>query len=407
MDIASIVLMFMGMLLFAVVLAPLAQKLHLPYSLVLVLGGFVGSELVTMAGVDLGLRWQHFHQLVFYVFLPALVFESALHMDGRSLWRNLLAILLMSTPMMLLAASITSFLLYYGIGYPAYFPLLAAFLTGALLSATDPAAVLDLFRSSGVSERLILLVDGESLFNDATAIVLFTLLSGLLLMATDTLTADVVLQRFLMIFFGGMLVGCGVSALLGLLYRLFSTPFTRILITLIAAYGSYLLAEAVLHVSGVMAVLVSGLIFGELQRRFADRDNDQLGAVWAFNGELANALIFLLLGVTVTWTMFEQQWLAMLIGIGAILISRAAAMTVFMPLVALLPGEKMGWRHSLVIYWGGVRGAVTVALALSLPLEVESWFTIQSIAYGVVLFTLIVQAPTTPWLIRKLKLAGN
>ncbi len=407
MEIADLLLIFMGMLLFAVVLYPLAQRLHLPYSLMLVLGGFVGSELVTGFGVDLGLRWHHFQPLVFYFLLPALIFESALHLDGRALLRNLIPILLLSTPMLLLVAAVAALLLYWGIGYPDYFTLIAALLSGVLLSATDPAAVLDLFRRAGVPERLILLVDGESLFNDATAIVLFSLLTGMALMPSETISTVWVVERFLLIFVGGILVGIALSLVLGGLFCWLGAPFPRALITLVAAYGSYLVAEGLFHVSGVMAVLVAGLVFAELQRRFGAATAAPLNTLWTFIGELANALIFLLLGVTVTVGMFEQQWLAMLLGLAAALLSRAVGLLLFVPLINLLPGGRLDWRQQLVMYWGGVRGAVTIALALSLPLELDAWFTIQSVAYGVVLFALCIQVPSVPWLIKALGLASG
>lgn len=408
MPMIDLMLLFLGMLLLAAIVLPLARMLRLPASLMLVVAGFFGSELITSLGIDTGLRWQHFHLLVFYIFLPVLVFESALHIDSRQLAKRILPILILSTPMMLLATLLSAIMLYLGIGYPAYYTFLAALLTGALLSATDPAAVLDLFKRAGVSEELILLMDGESLFNDAIAIMLFGLLSGLLLMPEGSFTLSHATWMFLKIFVGGVLTGLAVLAVLGLLYWFIHDRFSRTIFMLAAAYGGYILAESILHVSGVMCVLVAGLGFGELGRRHEDEESyAQLSVLWSFGGELANALIFILLGVTVTLTMFAEQWLAMLIGIGAVLIARGAGLLVSMPMINLLPNTSISWEEQMVLYWGGVRGAVTIALALSLPLELESWFTIQSIAYGVVLFSLCIQATTTPLLIHKLKLKRN
>lgn len=408
MQIVTLLSLFLSMLLIAAVMHPLAKLLKLPYSLVLVISGFIGSELVTSLGIDTGLRWQHFHLLVFYLFLPIIVFEAALHIDARKLFKQLGPILILSTPMMLLATSVSAVVLYWGIGYPDYFPFLAALLTGALLSATDPAAVLGLLKQAGISEKLILLMDGESLFNDALAIMLFGLLSGLLLMPDQTLTAIAAVQQFCKIFFGGALMGLVILAVLGGLYWLIKDNFSRMVFMLCAAYGGYFVAEALMHVSGVMAVLVAGLGFGELVRRKTDKgEAEQLSTLWEFGGELANAMIFVLLGITVTMTMFEQQWLAMLLGIGAVLLARGLGLLLTVPFVNLFPTADLGRKEQGVLFWGGVRGAVTIALALSLPLEIESWFTIQSIAYGVVLFSLAVQATTTPVLINLLNLKRN
>lgn len=408
MQIVTLLSLFLSMLLIAAVMHPLAKQLKLPYSLVLVISGFIGSELVTSLGIDTGLRWQHFHLLVFYLFLPIIVFEAALHIDARKLFKQLGPILILSTPMMLLATSVSAVVLYWGIGYPDYFPFLAALLTGALLSATDPAAVLGLLKQAGISEKLILLMDGESLFNDALAIMLFGLLSGLLLMPDQTLTAIAAVQQFCKIFFGGVLMGLVILVVLGGLYWLIKDNFSRMVFMLCAAYGGYFVAEGLMHVSGVMAVLVAGLGFGELVRRKTDKgEAEQLSTLWEFGGELANAMIFVLLGITVTMTMFEQQWLAMLLGIGAVLLARGLGLLLTVPFVNLFPTADLGRKEQGVLFWGGVRGAVTIALALSLPLEIESWFTIQSIAYGVVLFSLAVQATTTPVLINLLNLKRN
>ncbi|MCP4595474.1 sodium:proton antiporter [Neptuniibacter sp.] len=418
MDTANLILLFIAMLLVAAMLQPLSQFLKLPHSLLLVLAGFIGSEVVVSLGVDTGLRWYHFHTLVFYIFLPALIFESALHIDLKALLKKLFPILLLSTPMMLLATLVSAAFLYWGIGYPDYFPWLAALLCGALLSATDPAAVISLFKKVGVSDEVILLLEGESLFNDAVAILLFGLFSSLLLMPGETFSVTYAVERFALVFLGGTLVGVITFALMATLFLFIRDNFARMIFMVSATYGGYLVAESVLHLSGVMSVLVAGLGFGELLRRenkngsTAKDQSEKLAELWRFNGQLAETLIFLLLGMTITWGMFEQQWLAMLLGIAAVLISRAAGLLVTMPVINLFSGSlssgtKVNWQEQIVLYWGGVRGAVTIALALSLPLELESWFTIQSIAYGVVLFSLCIQTSTTPLLVKAIKLKRN
>ncbi len=407
MDVSSTILLFMGMLLVAALMQPLSAFLRLPYSLMLVLSGYLGAELVTSFGIDTGLRWQHFHAIVFYIFLPALIFESALHLNVRTLTKKILPILILSTPMMLLATVLSASFIFWGIGYPDYFPWMAALLTGALLSATDPAAVITLFKKVGVSDQLILLIEGESLFNDAVAILLFGLFSSLLMMPGEIFSFSFAAQKFAWVFFGGILIGMLILLCLIPLFTRINDEFSKMVIMICGAYGSYLLAESFLHVSGVMAVLVVGLGFGEMLRKQELKIKQKLNSIWQFNGQLAESLIFLLLGITVTWGMFEQQWLAMLLGIAAVLIARALGLLVTVPVINLLPGTRVNIKEGIVLYLGGVRGAVTIALALSLPLELESWFTIQSIAYGVVLFSICVQSATTPLLIKAIKLKGT
>jgi len=403
MGIIHILLLVLSALLAIALIKPIASIIKLPFALLLVAFGFLGSELITTLGIDIGLRWEQFHYLVFYLLLPALIFESTLRIDIKRLLRNLAAILILSIPLMLFATIISALLLLWGIGYPSYFTFVTALLTGAILSATDPAAVINLLKQVGASDRLVTLLEGESLFNDALAILLFGILSSLLLMPENEIGFTNSLGEFLKIFFGGLAVGGGTLLIFGGLFLIITNQFSRIILTICAAYGGYLIAENFLHLSGVMSVLATGLGFGELIRRKGAKTETQfLFSFWEFNNQLASALIFVLLGVTITWGMFEQQWLAMLIGIGAVLLARALGLLFTVPVINLLPEMEIDWRDQLVLYWGGMRGAVAIALVLSLPLEIDAWFTIQSIAYGVVLFSLAIQATTTPLLINKL-----
>ena len=402
-------LLLCAMLALALLLQPLAARLGLPFPAMLLLAGFAGSELLLALGQDTGLRAEGFHDLIFYVFLPVLVFAAAFSIDASALARNLLPILVLALPVMLLSTLITAALVYYGIGHPRGFPWIAALLTGALLSATDPAAVTALFRALGVPERLVVLFEGESLFNDALAIVLFGLLLGLALDPSRSPDLGLASREFGRVFAGGMLTGLAGGLLFLVLarWRCSDAPALQGLVTLIAAYSSYLVAESLLGVSGVMAVLVCGLILGRLAGDYAEPAGRQfLQHLWQLNAYVASALVFLLMGATVTLAMFGERWLAMLIGIAGVLGARALGIFGIVPLLSLLPGvERITLGQQACLAWGGLRGAVALALALSLPVELEYWWTIQSIAFGVVLFSLLVQAPTVPPLIRRLGLA--
>lgn len=375
----------------------------------LVVVGFVGSELIVLAGIDTGLRWTLFRDLVFFVLLPLLIFESAMHLNARLLLKNLAPILFLAIPVMALSAGLTALFLYYGIGHAGGFPWIAALIAGTLLAATDPAAVLAIFKQLTAPPRLTALLDGESLFNDATAIMLFSLLLGLATSVDAEWSLSTTVFSFIKIFFGGLTTGLLIGSALVWLLKRSDHGLTSICLTLASAYGSFLLAENLLHVSGVMAVLVCGLMVSLFCHQDQDlADAPDLGRVWIFLTYTANAMIFLLVGITITWAMFEQQWLAMLIGIAAVLTARAIGVFVALPLFTALPGvEPVSLRYSTMIHWGGIRGAVALALALSLPLELDYWWTIQSITYGVVLFTLFVQAPTMPWLMRRLKIVTD
>ena len=404
---ATAFLFFLGLLLVGQFLEPLADKIRLPFSILLVLLGFIGSELLTRGfGLDTGIDWENFNTLVFYVLLPVLIFQAAMEIDVSALKENIVPIMLLALPLMLVSAGVTAAGVYYGIAHPAGFPWVAALLTGALLSATDPAAVLALLKRSGAPGRITMLLEGESLFNDATAIVLFSILIAMAEMAGQEAGWGSAITQFLRVFFGGLAVGAAGGYAAHFISKVASGRNTRVLVTIVCAYASFIVAEDYLHFSGVMAVLSAGLIIGSFHDEWG-RDGKFVTAFWEFIAANAEALIFLLAGVTITLTMFTDQWLAIIIGIAAVLLSRFVVIFGAFPLMNRVPGiAPVPVNHQLVLTWGGVRGTVTLALALSLPLSLDYWYTIQSIAYGVVLFTLFVQATTMNPLMRKLKL-GN
>ncbi len=405
MDTGHVILLLAGLLLLALVIQPLARRLHLPFTATLVIAGFVASEILVGAGIDTGVRAGNFHDLVFFVFLPVLIFESAYTIDARLLLKNLVPILFLAIPLMLLSTLITAVLVYAGIAHPSGFPWIAAFLTGALLSATDPVAVVALFRQMGAPERLTVLLEGESLFNDATAIVVFGVIIAMATGSAGAMSYPEAAMHFLRVFFGGALVGTAIGlAFLGIT-RLLGDDITRALATVIAAYLAFVLAESWLHVSGVMAVLVTGLILGQPRGSSDSQQDGFVHTLWTFNAYVANALVFLLMGVTITLDMFSERWLAMLIGIAGVIVARAAGIFTLVPLLtSITPVEPVPRPYQVVMFWGGLRGAVTLALALSLPTSLDYWWTIQSIAFGVVLFTLFAQATTTGALLRHYRL---
>lgn len=406
MDIPHTVGFIIGMLLLALLMEPLARRLHFPFSAVLVVCGFAGSEALVAAGIDTGLRWHHFHDLILFVLLPVIIFEAALGLDARRLRADLAPVLILAIPVTLLSAAVTAGLVYGGIAHPTGFPWMAALLTGILLSATDPVAVLDMFHRLGVPGRLTVMVEGESLFNDGLVIVAFGLLLEMALGGTGGPDPLAVTGRFLLVLAGG----AGAGALVGLatvgLLRWLPGSVREGVASLIGAYLAFWTAQYLLNLSGVMAVLAAGLVIGGWRRqRRPGALPGFLEELWAWAGYIANALVFLLVGVTITLDMFSERWLAMLIGIAAVLAARAIGVFGGLGLAGRLPGvAPVPLGQQVVVYWGGLRGAVTLALALSLPLALDYWWTIQAIAYGVVLFTLFVQAPTMPALLRRVRL---
>lgn len=407
MALPSPLILLSGLLVAALALRPLAARLHIPFALLLVLVGFAGSEVLVRLGHDTGLRAESFHDLILYVFLPVLIFASAFKTSPSALARDLVIVLVVSIPVLLLSVVVTAALIHTGIGHADGFPWIAALLTGALLAATDPAAVVDQLKRLGVSQRLRVLLEGESLFSDTTAIVAYGIFLSLALDPVHTVTPVDALSRFGLISLGGAAVGLAIGLVFLLLLRLFCDSIEQGLLTVICAYIAFLTADRVLQVSGVMAVLAAGLILRRAYHRrgHCEGPDEFVERLWSLNAFAASSLVFLLLGVAVTLPMFEERWLAMLIGIGGVLIARAVGLFALLPLAGKLPGIRpLPIPEQTAMYWGGLRGAVTLALALSLPVELDYWWTIQSIAFGVVLFTLVVQAPTMPLLLRGLRL---
>jgi len=390
---AEAILFFCGMLLLAMVLEPFARKINLPFSAVLIVIGFLISELVVFLGLDTGFRWYHFRDISFYVVLPILVFESALKIDIKQLFKMMGPVLVLAIIVFLISAGLIAIFLYYGINHPTGFPWLAAILTGVLLSATDPEELIKLCEKIHAPQRLILLIKGESLFNDGVAIVIFSLIMSMTMAGEVTWTFGGILKQFFIVFAGGILFGLVIGSIILLFSRWIKGGINLSFLTLIAAYGSFLIAEKYLQVSGVMAVLSTGLLIASIKNN--DTDFGFITRLWAFNAHLAHSLLFLLVGISITITMFSERWLAMMIGVLVVLVSRAAGVFGILPVFnKAMRVNYIDFNYRSVLFWGGYRGAITIALSLSLPLELEYWFTIQSIAYGVVLFSLFFQAPT-------------
>lgn len=383
-------------LLFLVFIAePISRWIRLPYSVVLVIIGFVGSELVVMAGLDTGVRADNFHDLVFYIFIPVLVFESAFKINKKLLLQQIAPILLLAIVGVLVTATLSALGLYFGIAHPVGFPVMAALLTGAILAATDPVAVVARLREIGAPERLSVLLEGESLFNDATAIVLFGLFLSTALSVEHSINVSDAVSEFIKMFVGGLTTGLITGLLTSLFARMAKSDTMTGVLSIMLAYGSYLLAEAVFHVSGVMSTLAAAIAMSVmLNRHSSDSALMKTDYLWEVTGHVANAFVFIIMGVTITVSMFEERWLAMIIAIIAVLVARAISTYGCLSLLGLFQREPMTLHGQTVVVWGGLRGAVALALALSIPISLDYWWTIQSIAFGVVLFTLFVQATT-------------
>ena len=403
--VAGLVGVVVGLLLVAAAVLAITKRLRFPYSVGLVLVG-IGLRSWAEHGPDVLHRVVEYRvspEVILFVFLPTLVFESAFHLDGRSLRRNLGPILTLAVPGLILSTAIIG--LIVGAATPLAFT--AALLLGAILSATDPVAVVALFRQLGAPQRLTILVEGESLFNDATALVAARILTGVAIaggLSWPALAEGSV--QFVVVFLGGILVGWLMALAAGLLLgRIESDPLLEISITTVLAYGSFLVAEELFHVSGVMGCVAAAVTMGGWGRaKISPSVHEYLEHFWEYFAFVANALIFLLVGLRVElgelWRM--APWLVVVLL--AMLVSRAFVIYGLLPLVERLPGGRdIDLRYRTVMYWGGLRGAIAIAIVLSLP-AFEGSEDLVTLVSGAVLFTLLVQGLSMEPLVRRLGL---
>ncbi len=405
-----VILGLAGLLFIASFLLPIAQRVNFPYTVLLAVAGSVlgGVVLVVDEVQGLWLLGDFFNALdelditseaVFFIFLPTLIFESALNISARHLMEEIGPILLLAVLGLLISTVVVGASVWAVTGAG----LVACLLLGAIVSATDPVAVVAIFKDLGAPKRLTILVEGESLFNDATAIVLFTILAGILFEGGQASLGGAVGQ-FILVFLGGVLVGLVMAWIAtSIIGRLHNMPLIEITLTVCLAYFSYLFAEHYLHVSGVMAVVSAGLFTRSVGRtKVSPATWHALLETWEQLGFWANSLIFFLVGLLVPKVLadFQGQHLLAL----AVLIASAFAARALV-LYGVLPAmNHLGLVHQVsrafrtVMLWGGLRGAVSLALALvilenpAVPEELKQFFAV--LVTGFVLFTLFVNATT-------------
>lgn len=394
-----------------------ARILRTDNTLGCLIAGVAAGMLLPILDYDTGLRHDNLKSLIFFVILPVLIFDAAWKIEPGNLLRWLGPILLFSTLGVGICVLLTAVLVYYGINHPAGFPWLAALLTGAILASTDPvSAVGRLKQQSEDAERFLTLLKGESLFNDAMSIVLFTLIltvaiesaanggiNGAEAGAMGLMKIGSMALYFFTTFFGGLFIGliCGLLTAIAVLFL--RSASAGLIILVLAAFGSFYLAEHVVHVSGIIAVMVCAIVSRACLREQKQTYLIHAKPTWEWLGLLFTALIFVIMGLVITFDMFTHQWLAMLIAIAAALGARAMAVFMLAPLCRFVgPPVPPAWR--VMLSWGGLRGAIAIALVLSLPTELPYWWTVQSMVFGVVLFSILIEGTSSAYFFKKLNL---
>jgi CPA1 family monovalent cation:H+ antiporter len=396
----------------------LARRIRLPYTVALVAFGIVAGAVAQPLRVEIT------PELVLVVLLPALVFEASYQTDFAKLRPSMAGVALLAGPGVFISAALIAVALHFGAGLAVP----EAFVVGAMLSATDPAAVIATFKRLGSPRRLATLVEAESVFNDGTGIVVFAI-------AAAFVTRPVGPLEIGFTFFAVTIVSTALGAAAGFaasrILPSVGDHLIEISLSVVLAYGTYLAADA-LHQSGVIATAVAGIVLGNYgrSRGLSQKTEEALDTVWEFVAFLATAFVFLVVGFSIAVHSLVSVAVPIAWAIAATLAGRAIIV------YGLLGGWRLAkralkgrgrsaagaaagaerakrlaragrdegvipfdWLH--VIFWSGLRGAVSTALALSLPIDFPNRAQLQAITFGVVLFTLVVQATTADIAVRR------
>lgn len=391
------------LLAIAVAVVGVAKKLKQPDTIALVLVGlFLGIVTLPFPLIDHAEEYitqsNVFQAIIISLFLPILLGDATLKLPFHHLYKWRKTVLWMA-----LGGTFLSFIL---IGFSAHYliglPIAVAFTFAALMSATDPISVLSIFKSAGVSEKLSTIMEGESLFNDGIAIVLFQISSLYLLTYIEMGWAGVGsgVWLFLQFAVGGVLVGLVLGFVFSQIIRFYDDYPFEIAISAILFFGSYFIAEH-LHVSGVIAVVAAGFVFGDYGGKIGMSENTEknINVFWDVITLIANSLIFLIVGLEIRNIDFSGRWDIIIYAIIIVIAARIVAL-----FLSTMPAKSLNRKERVLLNWGGLKGSLSIALALSLPADFEGRETVLLLTFAVVLFSLIVQGLTIKPLIRKLGL---
>ena len=380
----------LGLLLFvACLVAIVTRRIGLPYTIGLVAAGIVLSAVGYRSGIVLT------PELIFTFLLPPLIFEAALHLKWRQFREEAPLVMSLAFVGTALSAAVVAAGMHWIIGWGWQ----ASLLFGSLIAATDPVSVIAMMKEQDTERRLRFLMESESLVNDGAAAVLFGLCAAAIAGgATDPSTISL---AFVTTVFGGILCGIVVAGGLLLIGWPSDDHLVELTLTVLAAYGSFLIAEE-LGVSGVLATLSAGMLVGNFgrHRSITERGGEALIRFWNFAAFLANSIIFLLIGSREA----EQPLMGFLwpaaVGTVLVLIGRAAAIY---PITALFARSWLAVDHLTrnILFWGGLRGALALALALAAPRTLPEHDALIGVAFAVVAFSIFVQGATMPTLLRR------
>jgi CPA1 family monovalent cation:H+ antiporter len=390
-DFAQLVRILIILLLVATGVALLSRRFHIPYVTGLVVAGLAITEfLPRRVGLD--------SSLIINLFLPILLFEAAINTDISRLRSTIKPIALLAGPGVVIASGVTATVLKFGLGL-AWIP---ALLVGVILAITDTVSVIAVFKEVPVPARLTTIVEGESLFNDGIALVLFSLILKVNTAGSVTVTEGI--QELLVVILGGGLIGL-IAGYLGVgLYARSDDSLSSILLTVAIALGAFQVSQEI-GVSGVVAVVVAGLVVGNLEvsRTVSASSRITVISFWEYAGFGVNTFIFLLIGLEINPQVLVRILPAVLLSVLAYQIGRFLSVY---PLLAIVRwfdrSVPLRWQH--ILFLGNIKGSLSMALAISLPSTLPGREELIALVFGAVLISLVGQGISLPWIVRRLKI---
>jgi CPA1 family monovalent cation:H+ antiporter len=377
----------------AAIVAVLARKIKLQYTVGLLATGLAIALSPKIPTIRLT------KDLLFSLLLPPLIFEAAFSLNWKKLRRDLIVVIILATVGVVISASIIALGTHSLCGWSWG----SAILLAVLISATDPVSVIATFKETGVGGRLKLLIEAESLFNDGTAAAFFTIALSALFSTQHWASSPIaIILLVVRIFVGaiacGLIVGGAALAIVGRT----NDHLVEMTLTTVAAYASFLLAEK-LGCSGIISAMSAGLLMGNLgiTNVYSDKGRESLEAFWEFFAFVVNSIIFLLMGGELSEVSFRAIWLPALIVIALTLAARA--LSVYLSCAIFAKSRlKVSKMHQAALIWGGLRGALALALALGLPQSIPHRSALVGIVFATVGFSILVQGSTMPLLLRRI-----
>jgi CPA1 family monovalent cation:H+ antiporter len=383
------------LLLVACIVAIVTRRVGFPYTVGLVIAG-IGIK-ITGYSSDISLT----PDLIFTLLLPPLVFEAALHLRWKQFCREAPLVLNLAFVGTLLSAAVVAAGMHWLIGWGWQ----AALLFGSLIAATDPVAVIAMMKEQRAEQRIRFIMEAESLVNDGAAAVLFFLCVAAINGAPVT-PGNVTLSLIVTVF-GGILCGLAIASATLLLAGRSDDHLVELTLTVLAAYGSFAVAEE-FNVSGVLATLAAGMVVGNRgnQGSFSERGGEAVIRFWDFAAFLANSVIFLLIGGREANLPFAAYVLPSLVGTALALAGRAVSIYSLTPIYSRTKLAIAGMTRHL-LFWGGLRGALALALALTAPSSLPEHDALIGAAFAVVAFSIFIQGLTVPRLLRRSGMLAN